>query len=58
MIGITDDFIEKYSNKMLGDAFLKIKDSFLAEDLAQERLFQWGCSRKKNPMIECTDCYV
>ena len=39
--------LKKYSNKMLGDAFLKIRDSFLAEDLAQERLFQWDARGRK-----------
>lgn len=58
MIEINDDFIEEYSKKIMGFAFLKTKDTYLAEDLAQEILFQLMSSLKKNPTIECMDSYV
>ena len=55
MIEITNEFIEEYSKKIMGFAFLKTKDTYLAEDLAQEILFQLMSSLKKNPTIECMD---
>ncbi len=39
-------------------AFLKTKNTYLAEDLTQEILFQLISSFKKNPTIESMESYV
>lgn len=58
MIQINDEFIMTYSKKIMGFAFLKTKNTYLAEDLSQEILFQLLASIKKNPNIESMDSYV
>lgn len=55
---LNDEMVNHYAKKVMGFAFSKTKDSYLAEDLAQEIMFQLATSLSKNPNIKQLDSYV
>lgn len=55
---IDDKTLKKYTKKIMGFAFSKTRNTYLAEDLAQEIMLQLATSLSKNPNIKQLDSYV
>ena len=54
----TNDMVKEYAKKILGFAYSKTQDSYLAEDLSQEILSSLIDSLKRHEEIENLDAFV